>query len=82
MTIFARNKHSIKTFQLVCNIVQNEATSDDDTVSILDCVGENLSEVESSNSNNEICDNQKPHCKSDASDSEQNVKEATAVVST
>jgi hypothetical protein len=39
-------------------------------VSILDCVDENLSEVESSNSGNEIGDNQESDCKSSISDGE------------
>jgi hypothetical protein len=38
--------------------VQNEATGEDDIVSVLACVDENLSEVESSDSDNEIGDNQ------------------------
>jgi hypothetical protein len=41
--------------------VQNKASSDDDIVSILDCMVENLSEIESSDSNN---DNQKSDHKS------------------
>jgi hypothetical protein len=39
-------------------MAQNKVTNDDNIVSVLDCVDENLSEVESSNSHNEICNNQ------------------------
>jgi hypothetical protein len=38
-------------------MVQNKVTSDDDIVSILDCRDENLSEVESDDSDNEIGNN-------------------------
>jgi hypothetical protein len=42
---------------LLHNRAQNKANSDDNIVLISDCVTENLSEVESNDSNNEIGDN-------------------------
>lgn len=39
--------------------VQNEVTSDNDNVTILNCVDEYLSEVEFKDNDNEIDDNQK-----------------------
>jgi hypothetical protein len=45
-------------------MAQNKVTSDDDIVSILDCMDENLSEVDSSDSDNEIGDNKKSDRKS------------------
>jgi hypothetical protein len=39
-------------------------TSDDDIMTVLGCVDENLSEVESSGSDNEIGDNKESDCKS------------------
>jgi hypothetical protein len=52
-------------------MAQNKVTSDDNIVSVLDCVNENLSAVESNHSDNEIGDNQGSDCKSGTSDSEQ-----------
>jgi hypothetical protein len=37
-------------------MLQNKMINDDDIVSVLDCVDENLSEVESNNSDDEIGD--------------------------
>jgi hypothetical protein len=45
-------------------MTQNKATSDDDIVSVLHCVDESLSGVESSDSDNEICGNQELNHKS------------------
>jgi hypothetical protein len=39
-------------------MAQNRIFNDDDIVPVLDCVDENLPEVESTDSNNEIGDNQ------------------------
>jgi hypothetical protein len=55
MAIFARNKGHRETFStsiipLVRNVVQKKVGN----VSFLDCVHENISEVESSDSDNEI----------------------------
>jgi hypothetical protein len=50
-------------------------------VSILDCVDENISEVESSDSDNEICGNQESGHKSGTSDSEQSDRQAAPAVS-
>jgi hypothetical protein len=58
-------------------MMQYIATSDDNIVSILDCVDENLSEVESSYSGNEIGDNKKSDHKSGTSDSENGDGQAT-----
>jgi hypothetical protein len=52
-------------------MVQNKVTNDDDIVTIFDCVDDNFSEVESSDSDNEIGDNQESDHKSGTSDSEQ-----------
>jgi hypothetical protein len=61
-------------------MVQNKVTSDDDIVSILDCVHENLPDVECGDSHNEIGDNQESDCKSGTSDSEQTDEQAASVV--
>jgi uncharacterized Fe-S radical SAM superfamily protein PflX len=58
MTKFSRNKAHFRSLStsaipLVCNIAQNKVTSDD-TESSLDRVDENLSDVESSDSDNEV----------------------------
>jgi hypothetical protein len=45
-------------------MAQNKATTDDDILSVLNCVDENLSEVESSDNDNEIGDNQESDHKS------------------
>jgi hypothetical protein len=63
MVIFARNK----------------ATSDDNIVSILECVEENLSEVEFSDSDNEIGDDEESDCKC-RSDNEQSDGQASPAV--
>jgi hypothetical protein len=86
MTIFARNKvHHAKLsssiIPLVYNMVQNKMTSDDNIMSILDCVDENLSEVESSDNDNETGDNQESDRKSGTTDSEQSDWQAAPVVS-
>jgi hypothetical protein len=51
-------------------MAQNEMTSDDDSVSVLDSVKEDLSEIESGDSDNEIGDNQVSDHVSGTSDSE------------
>lgn len=51
-------------------MAQNKATSNDNLVSILDCLNESLSEVESCNSDNETDSNQESECKIGISDSE------------
>jgi hypothetical protein len=53
-------------------MAQNKRNSDD-IVKILDCVDENLSEVESGDSDNEIDDNQESDHKSSTSDSDRQV---------
>jgi hypothetical protein len=58
----------------------NKVTNDDSTVSVLNCVDENISEVESNNSDNETCDNQESHHRSSISDSEQNGGKAVPAV--
>jgi hypothetical protein len=60
-------------------VAQNKATSDDNIVSVLDFVDENLSEVKSSDSN--IGDNHELDDKSGASDSEQSDGHVIPVVS-
>jgi hypothetical protein len=52
---------------LVCNVVQSKVSSDDDILSILDYMDENLSEVESSDSDNETSDNQESEHKNGTS---------------
>jgi hypothetical protein len=52
-----------------------------DILSVLDCVDENLSEVESSGSDNEIADNQESNCKSGTSDSKQSNRQVVLGVS-
>jgi hypothetical protein len=54
-------------------MTQNKATSDDDIVSILECVDENL---ESSDSDNETGDNQESDYKGGISNSEQSDRKA------
>jgi hypothetical protein len=61
-TLFSGNKTHHKNISnsiipLVHRMEQNKTTSDDNTVSILDCVDKNPSEAESSDSDNEIVDN-------------------------
>lgn len=62
VTIAVTNKVHHKTCQTsvippVCNLKQNKAISDDDDgVSIFNCADTNISEVESSDSNNEKSD--------------------------
>lgn len=65
--VFASSEaHYEKTsiLPLVCIMTQNKATSDDDIVSVLHCVDESLSGVESSDSDNEIRGNQELNHKS------------------
>jgi hypothetical protein len=64
----------------VFNLAQNKVTSDD-IVSVLDCVDENLSEVESGDSDSKIGDNQESDGKSGTSGSEQNDVQVAPVVS-
>jgi hypothetical protein len=52
-------------------MVQNKAINDDDIVSVLDCVDENVLEVKRSDSDNKIGGNQESYHKSGISDSEQ-----------
>jgi hypothetical protein len=59
-------------------MVQNKVTSDD-IASILDYVDENISEVESSNSENEIGDNKKSNCRSGKDSKQSDRQVATAV---
>jgi hypothetical protein len=62
-------------------MIQNKAISVDDIVTILDCVDENLSEVKSSDCDNEIDDNHECDCKSGTSVSEQHDRQAVSVIS-
>jgi hypothetical protein len=62
MTIFDKNRGHCKSLStsiitLVCNVAHNKAISNDDIVSVQNCVDEKLSETESSDSDNEIGDN-------------------------
>jgi hypothetical protein len=73
VTISARNKGCHKNLPttkipLLCNLVEKKAISDDNIVSILDCVDENNSESKSRESDSEIGDNQESECKRDTSD--------------
>jgi NADPH-dependent 7-cyano-7-deazaguanine reductase QueF len=52
-------------------VVQSKTISDDDIVSVLDCVKENFSEVESNDSDNEIGFNQDSDRRSGTSGCEQ-----------
>jgi hypothetical protein len=78
--------HQIVTRNKACrnststNMVQDKVT-DDDIVSILDCVDENLSEVEPSDSDDEICDNQESDHRRGLSDSEQSHRQVDPVAS-
>jgi hypothetical protein len=56
MTILDRNKAHPKILSISIILLQNKVINDNNIVSILDCVDENLSEVEYSDSNNEIGD--------------------------
>jgi hypothetical protein len=62
-------------------VAQNKVTSDGDIASSLDCVDESLSEVESSNSENEIGNNQECDRNSDTSNSEQSDGHVAPIVS-
>jgi hypothetical protein len=62
-------------------MVQNEVTKDYDIVSILKCVNENLSEVESNDSDIKIGDNQESVHKSGTSKREQSDGQAAQVIS-
>jgi hypothetical protein len=62
MTIFAGHKAHLKNLSIsaipLIHMVQNKMINYENIVSVLDCVDENLSEVESSDSDNEISKNQ------------------------
>jgi hypothetical protein len=60
--------------------MQNKVISDD-IVSVLDCVDDNISEVESSESDNEIGDNQECDYRSGISDSEQSDRQVAPAIS-
>jgi hypothetical protein len=62
-------------------MAQNKMTSDGNIVSILDYVDGNFSEVESSDSDNEIGDSQEFDCKSSTSVGEQSDRQVVPVVS-
>jgi hypothetical protein len=62
---------------LVHRVVQNEETSDDNVLSVIDYEDENFSEGESSDSDNEVGKNQEFNCKSDTSDSERSDRQVT-----
>lgn len=61
------------------NMVQNDDASDD-IVPILDCACDNISEVESGYTQNEIGDNHEFDHKSDSSDREKSDEQAESVV--
>jgi hypothetical protein len=62
-------------------MTQNKVINDDDSTSFLDCVDENLSEVEYNESDNESGHSQESDCKSIVSNSEQSYRQAAPVVS-
>jgi hypothetical protein len=80
MTIFARNKVHCKSLStsLICKLAQNKVISDDSVVNFGLC--RTTSELQSSDSDNEIGYNQETDCKCGTSGCEQYAGQVVPVV--